>query len=164
MLKPLLILAIAMSAEPQSTGGMRLLARAAPRITLLPPKVDRELIVNGSGGVEAVRNQVEVALRRCGFTIVEGALPSAVAYINITGLSHKNLGYSGNAHVLVAVPMMVNGEGVLIIAFEDAFLFSGSTGNAASQVRSAIAQLLDQFCNEYLKARDAVRSEKGKQP
>ena len=143
------------SSGASSDGGMRLLAKETPRITVAIEGFNSALTSNGAD-MEAVRNQTELAIRRCGFAINETP-HKAVMRVNAAGVLQEGRGYFGTVLIQVWIWERVRGEFVFINAWTEMTLFAGPPGTAGEQIRNAVAGLLDQFCNEYLKARDEVR-------
>jgi hypothetical protein len=143
------------------SGGLRLFAKETPHIRVAVESIPPELTSNGAN-MEAVRNQVEVAMRRCGFTIVPKGKAKGMLYVAISGLSHEGRGYSGNVHIDVSMGELVRGEFVFIEAWSDEMVIAGPPGDASMRIRDVLAGFLDQFCNFYLQARDEVRGKTGK--
>jgi len=155
LLKTAIALAIAVSGSSRasSPGGLRLMAKEIPHIAIRVEDIKSELTRNGAN-VEAVRNQVELAIRRCGFTI--DPLSKVRMSVKVSGLSQEGSGYSGIVLIHVWIGERVRGELVLIEGWSEGMTISGPSGGAAPQIRDVISHLLDQFCNEYLKAREEV--------
>src|SRR5262249_52045392 len=100
-------------------------------------------------------NQVERSLRQCGFVVVP--LTKANVFVNVHGLSHGNLGYSAGVHIQAMRLERIRGEDVFIEAMTESTIVSGPPGGAAGQIRSALDELLDSFCNSFLEAKAEVR-------
>ncbi len=158
MLKLALALVTAVS-EAAFTGGMRLLAKENPNIAVQIFNVDPVVIHNGANK-EAIRNQVELAVRRCGFTITPDA--KAGMYVSVGGHSQGSRGYYGHVNVGVLLGAQVGGDDAAIHVFDSGAMFSGPPGTAGKQLRELLAQLLDEFCNDYLRTRDEVWGKAGR--
>ena len=158
ILRAALAVAVAVSGTTEAAGdsGMRFLAKQNQSMQMVIEKLDPDLVRNGANQ-EAIRDQVELAMRRCGFGMDSSGLASALALVVVHGLSEKGTGYSGAALLQVTTPTMVDGETVFVDAFTRVGIFSGPPGSAGTQVGNVLAQLLDTFCNSYLQVRDKVR-------
>jgi len=158
ILRAALALAVAVSGTTEAAGesGMRFLAKQNQSMQMVIEKLDPDLVRNGANQ-EAIRDQVELAMRRCGFGMDSSGLASALALVVVHGLSEKGTGYSGAALLQVTTPTIVDGETVFVDTFTRVGIFSGPPGSAGTQVRNILGQLLDQFCNSYSQARDKVR-------
>jgi hypothetical protein len=156
--KTAVAVAVAMSGRTEAAGDseMRFLAKQNQSMQVVIEKLGPDLVRNGANQ-EAISDQVELAMRRCGFGMDTSGLASALAVVVVHGLSEKDVGYSGGALLQVKAPTTVDGETVLVDTFTRVGIFSGPPGSAGTQVRNVLAQLLDQFCNSYSQARDKVR-------
>ncbi len=145
---------IAAASEPE----MRLLAKKDPTGSVA---VDLATSAIRSGvDQEAIRNQVELAMRRCGFKIIDsftnqGKPLSALVAASINGLP-INGGFAADARLHVTTLETVRGEIVRVEVFGDDMIFVGPPGSAGEQARDTLARLLDKFSNQYLQARDEV--------
>ncbi len=149
---------VPVSSNAPRDDGMRLLAKEIPKMRVVVGDVGSALTKHGAK-TDAVRKQVETAMRRCGFTIDPNA--KIAAFLNVTRMSH-NRSFSGDALLQVLIPTTVNGESVFIDPFTDGMIFAGPDNTAADELRIALAELLDKFCNFYTRARQEVRADAGK--
>ncbi len=148
-----LILAVALLAPSlPPSGGMRLLAKRKAEISV---HIVLESKIESQGANEsAVRNQAEVALRRCGLAVAEDAV--STIFINASALNHEGRGYSGSVVLQGGTYATISGEFVFVDAYTDSVVFAGPPGVAGTSLRAALAELLDEFCNSYLKARAII--------
>jgi hypothetical protein len=150
------VLMISTGVVASPNGGMRLLAKgpAQLHVTVFLPGGGDELRKHGANQ-DDVKTQVELAFRRCGFSILEGPGFPGV-FVNLRGLDHGSLGFSGTALVSLMLLRPVEGEDVFVDAWTDYSTFSGAANAAAKQIREVLAPMLDEICNEYMGAVDQV--------
>ncbi len=145
---------IAAASEPE----MRLLARKDPSAGIAID-VDPSLVQNDADE-KAIRNQVELAMRRCGFKVLAqpynlSSRTSAIIAVVANGLPLSG-GFAGNVELRVRTVETVRGEIVLVEIFTEGIIFTGPSGTAGMQIRDTLARSLDKFSNQYLQARDEV--------
>jgi hypothetical protein len=124
---------------------------ASPAETIVSVSLD-EAVVKDGADKNTVHAQVELALRRCGFTITD--LPATHAAVDVTAMP-TSPARGWFATVLFKVRTLVRHDGNLVFVdvTTDQTLIAGPPGSAASQIRTALEGMLDQFCNNYLAAR-----------
>lgn len=123
----------------------------------LPPDAKANGAVEG-----ALRTQVESALRRCGVSVVEGVDVSRSLFIvYLSAVSIKG-GFVSNLRSEVTRVEKVKGRFVAVVVWSSSTLSVGPPGTMSGQVREVLAGQLDEFCNEYLKTKEAMNEARKK--
>jgi len=104
-----------------------------------------------------VQTQVEVALRRCGFTIDR---QDPDAYLNISTLaveSSPTRGFAAAVYLYMDMIATVNDSIQTFRLNDERHVVTGPPGEAGRSLRDALAEQLDDLCNSYLEVREALK-------
>jgi hypothetical protein len=110
---------------------------------------------------DAIRQQVETALQRCGIP-TSGGVGASIYYVNLSVLVHGASGYSAFVESSVFKKETVRKAWVNIYEWHEGAMLSGPPGTLAADVRRVLGQHLGAFCAAYQKAKQSLNSEKGK--
>jgi hypothetical protein len=151
----LLIIAAVLGTAPIENEMQTLASR--PAETVISVALDEPLVKNGADK-EVVRTQVELALRRCGFTIKdikELATPVyTFASVNVISMpTSPAQGWVATVLFKVRTLVLHDGNPVFVDVTTEHSVMTGPPGSAARQMRGALDDVLDRFCNSYLEAR-----------
>jgi len=145
-------------------GAMKVLAKRGRPLVGLNITIAKGLLKNGASENET-RTQVEAALRRCRMSAWAGEpghVFNASLLVFASGTDSVDpLGYAGGVVVTFRTTSSVEGfEGVKLDLFTDSRNFTGPPGSAGVQLRDSLAPVLDDLCNQYLRAREEVMPDK----
>jgi hypothetical protein len=126
--------------------GMKLAVDYGGRVNVLVEELDAK--ENALGVSEAaIQTQVEAALRRCNIPIATG-VDTSLFSVHLAALSIKG-GYAAGLRSSVSKLVKVS-DRVMV----------GPLGDLPVSAREALAGQLDDFCNEYLKAKQVLNDER----
>ena len=142
-------------------GGMELVVEAGGRVRVLVEDLSATAKENGADE-GAMRTQIEAALRRCGLLIAEGPDPGVSLFYSSLGALPSGGGHAAALRSQVTRIERVRGRPVVVHAWSLDSIFTGPPGSLGRQVRGGLEAHLDDFCNEYLKNKQAMNKARKK--
>jgi hypothetical protein len=92
--------------------------------------------------------------------VAEGA--DALLVLNTTCIEASGKGWSAWAGTDLHFRAQVDGVTVVLYPYRSGYLITGSPSSGGSQLRDAVAPMMDDLCNEFLKTRQELERSKKK--